>query len=63
MKSYSPIKGPQGAYIHVNKQLILTIKINNIYADQLNTVRVHALRTAHIYKQFTDKILIYKKLK
>jgi hypothetical protein len=50
---YSPIKGTQGAYIHVNKQLILTIKINNIHADELNTIRVHALRTAHIYKQFT----------
>jgi hypothetical protein len=41
-----------------HKQLILTIKINNIHADELNTVRVHALRTALIYKQFTDKILI-----
>jgi hypothetical protein len=32
---YMIIKGPQGAYIHVNKQLILTIKINNIHADKL----------------------------
>jgi hypothetical protein len=46
-------------HIHVNKQLIITMKINNSHADELILPEFTHFRTAHIYKQIADKILIF----
>ena len=47
-----------GEHIHVNKQLIITMRINNNHADELILTEFTHFHTAHIYKQIADKILI-----
>jgi hypothetical protein len=46
-------------HIHVNKQLIVTMKINKNHADELILSEFTHFRTAHIYK-LADKVLINK---
>ena len=43
--------------IHVNKQLIITMRINNNHADELILTEFTHFHIAHIYKQIADKIL------